>query len=48
LRTAGLLVRLRAHLADQNQLIGYAIALPGDHNAAGDTIWYSRSKLAPT
>jgi hypothetical protein len=46
LRTSGLLVRPRAGTTDPNQLAGYAVALPDDHNAAGDTIWYSGSTLA--
>jgi hypothetical protein len=46
LRTSGLLVRPRADTTNPNQLAGYAVALPDDHNAAGDTIWYSGSTLA--
>lgn len=46
LRTSGLLVRARVNTTDPNQYAGYAVALPDDHNAAGDTIWYSGSVLA--
>jgi hypothetical protein len=47
LRTAGLLVRPRASAStNPNQLAGYAVALPEDRNAAGDTIWYSGASLA--
>ncbi len=46
LRTSGLLVRPRASTTTPNRLAGYAVALPDDHNAAGDTIWYSGSTLA--
>jgi hypothetical protein len=46
LRASGLLVRPRANTTQPNQLAGYAVALPDDHNAAGDTIWYSGSTLA--
>jgi hypothetical protein len=46
LRVSGLLVRPRASTAQPNQFAGYAVALPDDHNAAGDTIWYSGSTLA--
>jgi hypothetical protein len=46
LRTSGLLVRTRANTTEPSQLAGYAVALPDDHNATGDTIWYSGSTLA--
>jgi hypothetical protein len=36
----------RANTTEPNQFAGYAVALPDDHNAAGDTIWYSGSTLA--
>jgi len=39
-------VRPRANTTNPSQLAGYAVALPDDHNAAGDTIWYSGSTLA--
>jgi hypothetical protein len=43
LRAFGVLVRPRT---STTQLTGYAVALPDDHNAAGDTIWYSEATLA--
>jgi hypothetical protein len=46
LRANGLLVRPRAGTANPGQLSGYAVALPGDHNAAGDMIWYGGASLA--
>lgn len=46
LGASGLLVRPRANTANPSQFAGYAVALPDDHNAAGDTIWYSGSTLA--
>jgi hypothetical protein len=46
LRANGLLVRPRHSASNPNRLAGYAVALPDDHNAAGDTIWYSGSTLA--
>jgi len=46
LRVCGLVVRPRSSTTNPNQLTGYAVALPDDHNAAGDTIWYSGSTLA--
>ena len=46
LRVSGLLVRPRANTTQPNQVAGYAVAMPDDHNAAGDTIWYSGSTLA--
>ncbi len=46
LRVCGLLVRPRASTTNSNQLTGYAVALPEDRNAAGDTIWYSGASLA--
>jgi len=45
LRTSGLLVRPRAS-TNPNEVGGYAVALPDDHNAAGETIWYSGAGLA--
>jgi len=45
-RTNGLLVRPRAGTTRPNQHAGYAVALPDEHNAAGDPIWYSGSTLA--
>jgi hypothetical protein len=46
LRAGGLLVRPRSNTTDPSQLAGYAVALPDDRNAAGDTIWCSGSTLA--
>jgi hypothetical protein len=46
LRAGGLLVRPRAGTINPGQLSGYAVALPKDHNAAGDTIWYGGASLA--
>jgi MobA/VirD2-like, nuclease domain len=46
LRTSGLLVRPRGNTTDPSQVAGYAVALPEDRNAAGDTIWYSGATLA--
>src|SRR6266498_3693003 len=46
LRASGLLVRPRANTTDPTQTGGYAVALPDERNAAGDTIWYSGSTLA--
>jgi hypothetical protein len=43
LRAFGVFVRPRS---STTQLTGYAVALPDDHNAAGDTIWYSGATLA--
>ncbi|WP_345535874.1 hypothetical protein [Phytohabitans rumicis] len=39
-------MRTRTSATGPNQLIGYAVALPDDRNAAGDTIWYSGTSLA--
>ncbi len=46
LRASGVLVRPRTGTAKPAQLSGYAVALPDDHNAAGDTIWYGGARLA--
>ncbi|MEV4628220.1 relaxase/mobilization nuclease domain-containing protein [Micromonospora sp. NPDC049523] len=46
LHEVGLLVRLRLSTTSPNQIVGYAVALPDDYNAAGETIWYSGSRLA--
>lgn len=45
LHANGLLVRPRNGI-NPGQLSGYAVALPDDHNAAGDTIWYGGASLA--
>jgi hypothetical protein len=47
LHASGLLVRPRTGTGQPGgQLSGYAVALPDDHNAAGDTIWYGGARLA--
>jgi hypothetical protein len=40
-------VRVNKRLAPSGDVLGYAVALPGDHNRDGQPIWYSGSKLAP-
>ncbi|MCX6462668.1 MAG: hypothetical protein NTW05_03595 [Pseudonocardiales bacterium] len=45
LRKAGYLVRMRR--APSGDLIGYAVARPGDRDRAGGPVFYSGSKLAP-
>lgn len=45
LRANGLPVRPRTG-TNPGQLSGYAVALPDDHTAAGDMIWYSGASLA--
>jgi len=39
-------VRPRTSTTGPSQIAGYAVALPDDYNAAGDTIWYSGASLA--
>jgi hypothetical protein len=46
LRASGLLVRPRTSTTNPTETTGYAVALPDDRNAAGDTIWYSGTSLA--
>jgi hypothetical protein len=46
LRASGLLVRPRTSTTNPTETTGYAVALPDDYNAAGDTIWYSGTSLA--
>ena len=46
LHTAGLLIRLRNSSTSPGTAIGYAVALPDHHTAAGDTSWYSGTQLA--
>ncbi|MFD5319371.1 relaxase/mobilization nuclease domain-containing protein [Streptomyces sp. NPDC127098] len=41
----GLLVRQRH--APSGDLLGYTVALPGDHNHRGEPVWFSGTKLAP-
>ena len=43
---SGVLVPARTGTTNPTQLAGYVVALPDDHNAAGDTIWYSGTSLA--
>ncbi|MFI1577638.1 relaxase/mobilization nuclease domain-containing protein [Embleya sp. NPDC020630] len=40
-------VRVNQRRAPSGDIIGYTVALPGDHNAQGQPIWYAGSKLAP-
>ena len=47
LRQAGLLVRLRESNLNPGEITGYAVGLPGHHNARGETVWYGGGKLAP-
>jgi hypothetical protein len=45
LRDKGLRVKLTQ--GPSGDVLGYAVALPGDRNAAGEPIWFAGSKLAP-
>ncbi|MFD9562586.1 relaxase/mobilization nuclease domain-containing protein [Streptomyces sp. NPDC059994] len=45
LQAAGLLVQQR--IAPSGDLLGYSVALPGDHNETGAPVFYSGSKLSP-
>ncbi|MFD9486188.1 relaxase/mobilization nuclease domain-containing protein [Streptomyces sp. NPDC059991] len=45
LQATGLLVQQR--IAPSGALLGYSVALPGDHNEAGAPVFYSGSKLSP-
>ncbi|MFG2716939.1 relaxase/mobilization nuclease domain-containing protein [Streptomyces sp. NPDC048416] len=45
LAAAGLLIRRR--IAPSGDLLGYTVALPGDHNKDGEPVFYPGSKLAP-
>ncbi|MFF4285633.1 relaxase/mobilization nuclease domain-containing protein [Streptomyces sp. NPDC001633] len=45
LAAAGLLLRNR--VAPSGDLLGYAVALPGDRNGKGEPIWFPGAKLAP-
>ncbi|BBH67093.1 mobilization protein [Actinoplanes sp. OR16] len=47
LRAGGVLVRLRHSTKDQEQITGYAVALPGARTAGGDPVYYSGGRLAP-
>jgi len=46
LRAAGLLVRTRASVQNPGQVTGYAVARPGDRDAAGEPVWYGGGRLA--
>ncbi|WP_435178216.1 relaxase/mobilization nuclease domain-containing protein [Actinacidiphila sp. bgisy145] len=45
LRDKGVRIKLRE--APSGDTIGYAVALPGDRNRAGEPVWFPGSKLAP-
>ncbi|GAQ54858.1 relaxase/mobilization nuclease domain-containing protein [Streptomyces acidiscabies] len=45
LTRAGLRVRLRH--APSGDTLGYSVALPDDHNAQGEPVWYAGTTLAP-
>ncbi|WP_371787897.1 mobilization protein [Streptomyces griseoaurantiacus] len=45
LADAGLRVKLRR--APSGDVLGYSVALPGDHNADGDPVWFAGATLAP-
>ncbi|KUJ67465.1 mobilization protein [Streptomyces albus subsp. albus] len=45
LAAAGLLIRRR--IAPSGDTLGYTVALPGDRNGKGESVFYSGSKLAP-
>ena len=45
LRDAGLRVKLRN--APSGDILGYSVALPGDHNRDHDPVWFAGSTLAP-
>ncbi|GAA4156421.1 relaxase/mobilization nuclease domain-containing protein [Actinomadura keratinilytica] len=40
-------LRVRQNLNSTGDIVGYAVAMPGDRNATGEPIWYSGAKLAP-
>jgi hypothetical protein len=46
LQQAGVIVKLRHSQQDNNQITGYAVALPDATTASGDPIFYSGGKLA--
>lgn len=46
LADAGLLVRPRMSSTTPGEVTGYAVALPGDRNPAGDPVWFGGGKLA--
>lgn len=39
-------IRLKPTLGSSGDILGYAVALPGDRNAAGEPIWFAGSTLA--
>jgi hypothetical protein len=47
LRADGLLVRQRMSERNPGEVTGYAVALPGRDDEAGDPIWFGGGKLAP-
>ncbi len=46
LTAAGVLVRPRFSDRTPGQVTGYAVALPGDHDASGQPVWFGGGKLA--
>ena len=46
LHAAGLRIRLRTNGTGPDQATGYSVALPGNHTASGEEIWYSGGQLA--
>lgn len=46
LRDLGVMVRPRHSSRNLNQITGYAVAMPGDHTAAGTPVWYGGGRLA--
>jgi len=46
LESAGLLVRPRFSQHTPDQITGYSVALPGDHGAGGQPVWFGGGKLA--
>ncbi|GAA2614228.1 hypothetical protein SMC26_24115 [Actinomadura fulvescens] len=46
LQAEGLLIRRRFSQRHPDQLTGYAVALPDDHTADGQPVWYGGGKLA--
>lgn len=47
LTEAGILTRTRTSTVNPDEITGYAVALPGHTNAAGEPIWYGGGRLAP-
>ncbi|WP_239376567.1 hypothetical protein [Frankia sp. Cj5] len=46
LEQAGLLVRRRHSIQHPDEITGYAVALPGDRDRQGVSVWYSGGRLA--